>query len=772
MRAKKNHFKIVLKIILCITLCICVFLFAFLAAYAVNLKDWQNFNPKNMPVLSQSLYIYDGENKLAVALHSNEDRKNIDISSLPDHVKNAFLAAEDARFYEHNGIDLVRILGALAADLKSGKIKEGASTITQQLVKNVYLKEEQTLERKFQEALMAIKLEKEFSKDDILEMYLNTVYFGKGAYGIEAASKEYFGISADELSVSQAATLAGILKAPGTYAPHINMDKATYRRDTVINNMAKYGYISEEERKQAVSSKIVLAENSSEEYPYGFYTDMVLSECEKILGISSEELLTGGYGIYTSLDTDVQETAQKIYSDSTFFPQNSTDGTAPESALVVLKNDTNEIAAVIGGREHSALRILNRATSTYRQPGSSIKPLMIYAPAIEKHGYASTTLVLDQQETFSGFTPSNAGNSYNGWVTVKYALSRSLNLPAIKILNDIGTQSGMDFCSSVGIEFDEQDEGLTLGLGGFTKGVTPLQLANAYSVFANGGEYSSPSCIRKIVDKNGNTIYENNKNRYSALSPETAYIITDILQECAANGTARRIHCDNMEIAAKTGTHTYNNTSANKDAWVVAYNPEYTMCCWMGYDKTDENHVLEPGDTGGIYPTYIAKEMFEKTYENKTAPTFEIPEGIAVCQIDGVALEEQKDVVLADSKTPKNEILTEYYKEDTQPTQISGRYKTPKTPQNFSAKIENNGVEISFSGENGTVYNIYKSVNGGDFELVCQKECYGKNVCFTDKNLAEGDVCRYYAEAKNKWGNSHSASTKTIEIVYSQNISQ
>ncbi|MEI6102067.1 MAG: transglycosylase domain-containing protein, partial [Eubacteriales bacterium] len=470
----------------------------------------------------------------------------------------------------------------------------GASTITQQLVRQMFLITDQTMSRKIQEALISIKMENKYTKDQILEMYLNYVYFGDGAYGIEAAAKTYFGVDAKDLSLPQAATLAGILKSPTNYAPHIDPEKSVYRRDTVLNNMYTYGDISADQANQAKATPLTIVKDEGNTYPYGFYLDMVQDDAQKLLGVSSTELLTSGYNIYTSLDPDMQSFAEQIYQNTANFPANASDGTPVQSALVILDNQTGGILSVIGGREHAGMRVFNRATDSRRQPGSSIKPLIVYAPAIENFNYTPTTFLLDEQETFNGFTPSDAGNNYHGWVTLRDALAHSYNLPAIKVLSTIGVKTGMDYCQRVGIPFTEQDHGLTLALGGLTNGVTPLELASAYAPFTNGGMRTLPVSITKITDKQGNVVYQNTQKKYSVLTPETAYIMTSILESGVTEGTSSKLQTNGIDIAAKTGTSAWNNSDYNKDSWIVAYTSEYTICCWMGFDNTNDTHVLSP----------------------------------------------------------------------------------------------------------------------------------------------------------------------------------
>lgn len=773
MQKKSKKLLKFVKVFFCSILLCAVFIIIFVSSYIFNLKDWQVFDPTKITQPSQSLTIYGRDGAAVCDLHGTEDRLDISIKELPDYVINAFLASEDARFFEHSGVDVVRIFGALLKDIEHNYFKEGASTITQQLVKQMFLKSDQTISRKIQEALMAVKMENTYSKDQIMEMYLNLVYFGNGAYGIQAAARAYFGVDAKDLTLPQAATLAGVLKSPTHYAPHLDHEKSLYRRDTVLNNMYTYGFLTRDELDQAKATPLEIVANKTGQYPYGFYLDMVLSDAEDILGISSSDLLSGGYKIYTSLDADMQEYAQELYQNAQYFPPNAKDGTMVQSALVILDNKTGEILSVIGGREHTGMRIFNRATSSRRQPGSSIKPLIVYAPAIENFNYTTTTFLLDEQETFDGFTPSNAGNTYHGWVTLRTALAHSYNLPAIKVLNAIGVSNGMDYCTRVGIPFNEGDEGLTLALGGLTKGITPLELASAYIPFSNSGTRVVPSCIQKITDRNGNTVYKNVQKKYSVISPETAYIMTSVLESGVTEGTSSKLATDGIEIAAKTGTSSYAQSEYNKDSWIVAYTSEYTICCWMGFDSTDDEHVLSPKDTGGNYPALIAKAMFMHIYTDRQPPAFAVPGGIVSCVLDKVALDQYNDILVADSKTPPDQTITEYYKQGTQPTSVSSRFSIPQPPSDFHLEEKGGFPLISFTAQNeNATYAVYRT-DVATKDTVILTEIDGTNgfSTYLDQSVQAGKTYGYYVQARNKYAISEGKfvnGNPTNTITYTQ----
>ena len=498
--------------------CLCVIAILFTSAYYIlGINTWADLTPEKITDIQESLRIYDKNGKLISLLNAGENRTKIEIETLPDYVKYAFISAEDARFYTHQGVDIKRIFGALLADLKAGYFKEGASTITQQLVKNSHLTSAKTLPRKLQEAVLAYQLEQIYEKDEILEMYLNYIYFGNRAYGIESAAQTYFNKSASQLSLAEAALLAGVIKSPSKYAPHIKPENAVSRRNLILGLMCEYGYISEEERDKARQEELVLHENPAYEISYGYYIDMLLEQSAQALDMEIEELLCSGYSIYSNLDSSLQGYLEEIYSDQSNFPQAMGDE-QPQSAAVILNNKTGGIAAVMGGRSYDARFCLNRAYMMKRSPGSTIKPIMVYAPAFEKGLLSPASILIDERKSFDGYSPRNFNDKYYGSITVREALIKSLNVPAVEALSMVGIDKAKEYAQNLGIPFDEQDKNLALALGGFTYGVSPLDLAGAYQALGNNGIQLDTSCIIKICDENGENIYEPPKNAHQAIS--------------------------------------------------------------------------------------------------------------------------------------------------------------------------------------------------------------------------------------------------------------
>lgn len=596
----------------------------FFAVNLLRLDAWREFDPEKILGAPETLILYDKDDGELLRLHAAEDRVSISLSEIPQHVRMAFVSAEDARFYEHQGIDLIRIAGAAWEDLKAGSYVQGASTITQQLIKLSHLNADKTISRKLEEAVLAYQMEQQFSKDQILEMYLNYVYFGRGYYGVEAAALGYFGIHASELSRAQAAALAGILKSPTNYAPHLSPENCLRRRNNILSLMCEYGHISEEERDAAIAEPLEILD--AEETTRGYYVDTALSTATELLNVDMQTLLTGGYRIYTAMDPALQSHCEAIFADDAYFPAADCEG-----AIVIQQAGTGYVAALVGGRNSEQAMAFNRAMRIRRQPGSVIKPVIAYAPALEYCGYTAASMLLDEPTSFSDYTPGNFNDKYYGWVTMREAVKRSLNVPAVKVLSEVGLGQGKAFAESLGIAFDEADTSLTLALGGFTYGVSPWQLTGAYAAFASGGIYNTPTVIRSITDAAGNILYEYVPDSRRVMQEENAYILTSMLESAIKEGTGRRLGDLEIPLAGKTGTVGMDN--GNRDAWMAAYNPEYAACVWMGYDRAEDG-ILPAEATGGNYPALMLRAVFSYLYEGREAPQFAVPDGVVEYSLD------------------------------------------------------------------------------------------------------------------------------------------
>ena len=609
-------------------------------------KSARPLNVDELFDLNQTTYIVDKNDKLIDKLHANENRTMVTISQVPENLQNAFIAIEDKRFEKHNGIDPYRIMGAIKADLKSGELSQGASTITQQLIKNIYLTPEKDWKRKVVEMYYALQLERRFTKDQILEAYLNTAGLGHNVSGVKAAALYYFGKELDQLTLAECATIAGITQYPSAYSPYLNFDKSMRKKELVLREMLAQGYITQEEHDEAVEQKIELAK-VQREVETTYFADMIISDVidtlQKKLGLSKEEaqikLFNGGLTIVATIDTEMQGIVEEIFKDTKLFPESKEDANGilqPEAAVIIIENGTGEIKAVMGGRSEKVRRGLNRATQSLRQPGSTIKPLAVYAPALD-NGYTVGTVIDDAPVTFGKFSPRNYSNNFKGLITVREALQHSINVVAVKTVQDVGVQRSMEYLKKFGIttmvtredNSSTNDESLSpLALGGVTNGVKPIEMAAAYSVFPNKGIYVKPISFTKILDKDGNVIFENKPEKEKVISEQVSYLMVDIMKGVIRGGTGGNAALSKMPVAGKTGT-----TTKNVDAWFTGYSPYYTASVWIGHDEPKAM-----GFTGGSYPAKLWKAIMEEVHKDLKVTDFERPGGLVsvdICTVSG-----------------------------------------------------------------------------------------------------------------------------------------
>ena len=730
------------RILLLVFALAAVFFMLFFAVGILGVDSWMNFDLQRIIGCDRSTVLYDAQGREIVRLHGAEDRTWVTLDNLPGHVLYAFISAEDARFYEHEGIDMIRIAGAIIADIKAGGYVQGASTISQQLIKLSHLSSEKTISRKAEEAVLAYQMERRCTKQDILEMYLNYVYFGGGYYGIEAAAMGYFGVHASELTLSQGAMLAGILKSPGSYAPHLDYNASINRRDTVLSLMKQYGYISADELLLASAERPKILHGQSTEYS-GYYTDAVIQSAAEKLEITIDELLRGGYRVYSGMDTELQLYCEEIFSNESLFPANDSEG-----AIVVQNPHTGLVLAMVGGRQHTGSMGFNRAVDIRRQPGSVIKPIISYAPAFEYLGYTAADMILDEETSFADYTPTNFDSKYYGWVTMREAVSKSLNVPAVKVLSEVGVSRAKGFASACGIEFDSEDNSLALALGGFTYGVSPLQIAGAYSCFAAGGEYNSPSVIRYITDSHGNVLYEYKPEQQRIMREENAYILTSMLKSVVSEGTGHRLNTLGIPIAGKTGT--VGTADGNRDAWMASYTPDYTAVVWMGYDN-DNLGTLPLNVTGGTYPAMMLYELYSYLYPEGSSKDFYKPQGVSEYSIDAYSLNVLHKAALANAFTPEESRITELFTEETAPGATTGYWAIPASAQNFAVSQYGQGIRISFDcPDDFGIYSLHRKDDRGKERTLKTWNGTEGHVEFTDTSAIAGKTYSYYVSVQHE----------------------
>ena len=551
-----------------------------------------------MKGLEESTMIYDQDGNEAGKLFGQKGTF-VKLEQISPSVKEALISTEDRNFEKHHGYDIKGLARAVVGKLSFGMIGGGGggSTITQQLAKNAYLTQEQTLDRKAKELFLAIEIEKKYSKDQILEMYLNKSYFGNGVWGIEDASHKYFGVNAADLSVGEAATLVGMLKGPSIYNPIDYIENATARRDTVLQLMVGNGKLSQADADAQASVEIstILTDDYSDnrsDYRYPYYFDAVISEAENEHGIKEEDLLNNGYKIYTSLDQNYQKAMQNTYANNALFPENASDGAMVQSGSVALNPSTGGVQAVVGRRGEHVYRDFNFATQSRRAPGSSLKPISVYTPALES-GYKPSSILEDVPQDY--YPAQNYSRTYSGEVPMYQAVGESLNLPAVWLLHKIGLDKGYDKTEKFGIPLVKDDKYYGLALGGLKTGVSPLIMANAYAPFANGGSLPEAHFITKIIDSDGVVVVDNTKSKSKQIiTQEISDEITSMLLGVFSSGSGVNADPNGFVMAGKTGTTETNfDTSKTRDQWVVGYTPDVVVATWLGFEESSEEHYLE-----------------------------------------------------------------------------------------------------------------------------------------------------------------------------------
>ena len=558
--------------------------------------------------LSQVTTIYDKDDKQAGTLYGQKG-SYVEIDKISPLIQKAVVATEDKRFYEHNGYDIKGIARAALGILTSGHITGGGSTITQQLAKNAYLTQKQTFDRKAKELFLAIEIEKKYSKDEILTMYLNNSYFANGVWGVEDACQKYFGHSAAQVNAGEAAMVAGMLKGPGIYNPIDNPENATNRRNTVLGLMVESKVITaaDETTLKAVPVKSMLHDNYSNSdhgYKYPWFFDEVIREADELYGISESDLLNKGYKVYTTVDQKIQASMQETFNEADLFPANAEDGTPVQSASVAVDPATGGVLAVVGGRNEHVFLGFNRATQSRLAPGSTIKPLVSYTPALEA-GMTPTSMVEDKlQDYYKDGT--NLGGEYSGQMPMYKALANSTNMPAVWLLHKVGLDVGYKKAEEFGLTLSKEDKYYGLALGGLTTGISPLTMASAYTVFANDGKKVDAHFVREIVDSTGKVVASAKPETKTVTTKAVADDMTSMLQGVFSSGSGVNAQPDNYAMAGKTGTTETTFDIGTKYQWIVGYTPDIVIASWLGFDQTSGTHALESasGSLGGLARVY------------------------------------------------------------------------------------------------------------------------------------------------------------------------
>ena len=639
-----------------------------------------NFDPKNL-YSTESSIVYDKNGKQITKL-GVEKRKNVNYDDLPQVLVDAIIATEDSRFMQHNGFDLPRFLKASAGQVVN-KITGhgnagGGSTLTMQVSKNNYTSVESSgfegIVRKFTDIYISIfKLEKNYSKEEIMEFYVNIPYLGNNSYGVEQACQSYFGKSVSDINLSEASLIAGLFQAPASYDPYRHPDYAEERRNTVLYLMQRHGYITKEEaedaKKISVTSLLRSSNPESESNEYQSYIDVVIDEVEEKTGNNP---YTTGMKIYTNLDPDKQKTLNDIMNGKTWKWKDD----KVQAGVAIVDVNTGEVVAIGAGRNRDGERTWNYATQARRHPGSTAKPLFDYGPGFEYSNYSTYTLFNDEPWTYTnGPSVNNWDGTFQGLITLRTALAQSRNIPALKAFQQNNKSNIKDFVTKLGIK-PEEPLHEAHAIGGFT-GATPFEMAAAYAAFANGGYYIEPHTVNKVEYRSTGEVKELKYTKERVMEASTAYLVNNVLKyavDIYHDGGAR---VAGKTVAAKTGTSSFDDATVKKyglrgdpvnDLWTVAYTPQYSYSLWYGYKELSSEYYNTNG-VGGSYKNSLMRAITKCI--PMTSEDFPMPDTVVQSQVEFGTWPAQ----LPSEYTPSDLIRTEYFKKGTQPTETSTRFQ-------------------------------------------------------------------------------------------------
>lgn len=663
--------------------------------------------------VEQTITIYDDDNNEITSASLLSNRKSVELESLQEHTINAFIASEDRTFYSHNGLNYKRMLKALYTNVISRSFKQGASTISQQLVKNTHLSGDKTIKRKLNEIKLTKELEKKYSKDDILEMYLNTIYFGHNCYGLESAAEFYFNKNAENLDLQQSATLAGLLASPNNYSPFKNPEKCLLRRNTVLKAMLNCDYISESQYNTAVTAHIDPQKNSGAD-KNSDYLSAVFDELEDIE--TDFYNLASGCKIYTYLKEDLQQFIESCEYKC-------------DNAIIITSANggINAFKSTIGMAK--------------RQPGSTIKPIMVYAPAIEEKLIIPCTKILDEKIDYGGYSPENFDKKYHGNVTVADSIKYSYNIPAVKTLNTLTIDKAQKYLSQMNIELDDDEKNLSLALGGMKFGLSIKDIVDSYTAFANSGNYFSSKFIKKIVSKDGKIIYENSSMPVRTFSEGTCSLINDMLIETSKSGTAKKLKNFDFDVASKTGT--CGNAQGNTDAYNISYTSEHCIGVWLG-DKDNKRLDI----TGGNDCCNITKEILNNLYKNHSPKHLEVELGTEQCIIDLDEYTNNDKIVLADKLSPKLNIMKIKTIKGNAPKEVSTRFSNP-TINKPSIYVEEGTVNIKLCQTKYYSY-ILKRAKSGNYSTIYDGDWVERICDSPEEGVYVYSLIPYFFDGKDK----------------------
>lgn len=639
-------------------------------------------------------------------------RKSVKVADLQPHTVNAFIASEDRTFFTHNGLNYKRMLKAAYKNAVSHSFKEGASTISQQLIKNTHLSGDKTIKRKLNEIKLTKKLEKRYSKNQILEMYLNTIYFGHNSYGLQSAADFYFDKKAENLTLTESATLVGLLTSPNNFSPFKHPEKCLKRRNTVLKAMLDCNYISNGDYQTAINEPLN-AKKTTESGTNSNYISAVFDEIEENVNAYD---ITDGCIVKTYLNTEIQREIEGFS-----YPCDN--------------------AVIITSREGGVSAYKSTVGSARRQPGSSIKPLLVYAPSFEEKILSPHTRILDEKVNYSGYSPENSDKKYHGYVSVTDSIKYSYNVPAVKALNALTIEKAEKYLNKMDIKLENSEKNLSLALGGMTNGTTLKELADGYSVFQKQGEYAPSRFVKEVIAKDGKTIYKPRVQTRKVFSEGTCSLINSALTETAKSGTAKKLSHYKYDIAAKTGT--CGNSDGNTDAYALSYTSEHCVAVWLG-DKSNKRLNI----TGGADCCGYADKIFKKLYENRTPEKLDISSGTEDIEIDAEEYYDNNKAVIADPLSPKLNTICIKVLKGNPPKETSSKFSSPQIKPPV-LKVENNGVCIELCQTKYYDYIVKRQKNGKNEVIYDGK--WQKTICDEPKDgYYIYSVIPYFTNGKDK----------------------
>ena len=620
--------------------------YLFFLAKTANVGDLQE-------ALKATTIIYDKDGAEAGTL-SGQKGTYVELDAISDNLENAVIATEDRSFYKNSGINYQRTILAVLTLGRSG----GGSTITQQLAKNAFLTQEQTISRKAREFFLALEINKKYSKQEILTMYLNNAYFGNGVWGVEDASQKYFGISASDLTIEQSAVLAGMLKGPEIYNPYYSLENAINRRDTVLQNMVNAGYI--DQATADVGFQVDLASQladtytgKQDNYSYPSYFDAVIAEAIDHYGLKESDIINNGYRIYTEMDQNSQASMQVIFNDKTMFPTSSYDGTSAQAASVALDPTSGGVRALVGrvnSSEDAVFRTFNFATQAKRSPGSTIKPLVAYAPAVAA-GWAIDAPLDNHTETYWDYTLHNDDYSTSDTIPMYQALALSYNLPVAYIVNTLGIDKAFEFGQKFGLDMENVEKVLGASIGSGVE-TNPLQMAQAYSAFANDGVMKDAHLITRIETAGGKVLAQHRETSTKVIDRSVADKMTSMMLGTYTNGTGVSADATNYYLAGKTGTtETSFDVNLVNDQWYIAYTPDLVISQWVGFEQTDENHYID-SSSYWMAPT-VFRTVADAILPNTAGTAFDVENAFVQ---NGIVAIQEEDTSASDSVVTSDQV--------------------------------------------------------------------------------------------------------------------